>query len=178
MDELTLAGHIRAGVAAHDGCPLEFVAGDREQATTLGGLVSDAERVAAALQARGIGPRESRRGAAARAPTRESVVLTAVGYVRRGPAAGSDDLRPAKWTSCCSESGVWGFFLPSEYRGRPHATLTCSAGWPGGGGLKFAVVVGGELTPGHGGALGYAGLLRQPGGSYRARTPTLMTAPC
>ena len=55
MAELTLAAHIRAGAAAHDGCPLVFVSADDERATTLGALVGDAERVAGALQARGIG---------------------------------------------------------------------------------------------------------------------------
>ena len=53
---LTLSAHIMAGAAAHDRCPLVFVAGDGEHATTLGALVSDAEKVAAAFQARGIGP--------------------------------------------------------------------------------------------------------------------------
>jgi cyclohexanecarboxylate-CoA ligase len=55
VDEPTLAAHIQAGAAAHDGCPLVFVNSGDERATTLGGLVSDAERVAGALQARGIG---------------------------------------------------------------------------------------------------------------------------
>src|ERR1700735_1212047 len=58
MDELTLPAHIVAGGAAHDGCPGSFVAahGAGEHETTLGALVSDAARVAGALQARGIGP--------------------------------------------------------------------------------------------------------------------------
>lgn len=55
MDEPTLTAHIRAGAAAHDGCPLVFVTGDGERTTTLGRLVSDAEKTAGALQARGIG---------------------------------------------------------------------------------------------------------------------------
>ena len=55
MGDPTLPAHIRAGAGAHDGCPLVFAAGDRERATTLGGLVSDAEKLAGALQARGIG---------------------------------------------------------------------------------------------------------------------------
>ena len=55
MDLPTLAAHIRAGAAVHDGCPLVFAAGDGERATTLGALVSDAEKAAGALQARGIG---------------------------------------------------------------------------------------------------------------------------
>ena len=55
MDEPTLAAHIRAGAAAHDGCPLVFAAGDGERSTTLGRLVADAERAAGGLRARGIG---------------------------------------------------------------------------------------------------------------------------
>jgi acyl-coenzyme A synthetase/AMP-(fatty) acid ligase len=51
----TLAAHIRAGAAAHDHCPLVFAAADSEHATTLGALVTDAEKAAGALQARGIG---------------------------------------------------------------------------------------------------------------------------
>ena len=53
---LTLSAHIMAGAAAHDRCPLVFATGDGEHATTLGALVSDAEKVAAAFQARSIGP--------------------------------------------------------------------------------------------------------------------------
>ena len=53
---LTLSAHITAGAAAHDQCPLVFVTADGERATTLGSLVSDAEKLAAAFQARGIGP--------------------------------------------------------------------------------------------------------------------------
>ena len=55
-DEAALAAHILAGAAAHDQCPLVFVTPAGERATTLGALVSDAEKVAAAFQARGIGP--------------------------------------------------------------------------------------------------------------------------
>ena len=55
MAQPTLTAHIRAGAAAHDGCPLVFASGDGERATTLGELVGDAEKVAGALQARGIG---------------------------------------------------------------------------------------------------------------------------
>ena len=55
VDGPTLAAHIRSGGAAHDGCPLVFVSADGERETSLGALVSEAELVAGALQARGIG---------------------------------------------------------------------------------------------------------------------------
>ena len=55
MEEPTLSAHIRSGGAAHDGCPLVFASADGERETTLGALVSEAEQVAGALQARGIG---------------------------------------------------------------------------------------------------------------------------
>src|SRR5260370_28892582 len=56
MDELTLSTHILAGAAAHDGCPVICATGGSEHGTTLGALTCDAEKVAGALQARGIGP--------------------------------------------------------------------------------------------------------------------------
>ena len=46
MAEPTLPAHIRAGAAAQDRCPLVFAAADGERPATLGGLVSDAEKVA------------------------------------------------------------------------------------------------------------------------------------
>jgi acyl-CoA synthetase (AMP-forming)/AMP-acid ligase II len=167
MDQLTLPAHIRAGAAAHDGCPLTFAAGDGEQATTLGALVSDAEQVAAALQARGIGPGDV---VAVQLPGSYEgmVVLTAVAMCGAVLLPVVMIYGPREMDFVLRESGAAAFFLPREYRGRPHAA-DLLGGLPGGGGLKFAVVVGDD-DPGHG-ALGYAGLLRQPGGSYRAPSP-------
>jgi cyclohexanecarboxylate-CoA ligase len=163
VDELTLSAYILAGAAVHDGCPVTFVTGDEEQATTLGGLVSDAERLAAALQARGIGSGDvvavqlpgSYEGAVVQAAVGLSGAVLLPVVMIYGPREMGFVLR---------QSGATAVVLPREHRGRPHADVVLG-GLSGLGALKLAVVVG-DNAPGHG-AIGYADLIGRPGGPYR-----------
>ena len=177
MDEPTLAAHIQAGAAAHDGCPLVFVNSGDEHATTLGGLVSDAERVAGALQARGIGRGDV---VAVQLPGSYAgaVVQVAVGLCGAVLLPVVMIYGPREMDFVLRSSGASAVILAREHRGRPQADAVLSGLSPLPG-LKFAVVVGddppgheaaGRGRPGHG-AVGYAELLRQPGGAYRRPRP-------
>jgi len=167
MDELTLAAHIRAGAAVHDGCPLVFAAGGDERAITLGELVSDAEKAAGALQARGIGHGDV---VAVQLPGSYEGAVTQVAVSLCGAVLLPVVMiyGPREMDLRLRRSGAIAVVLPREHRGRPHADVVL-------GGLsrlpvlKFAVVVGDD-APGHG-AVGYAGLLGQPGGTYRQPCP-------
>jgi cyclohexanecarboxylate-CoA ligase len=163
VDEPTLAAHIQAGAAAHDGCPLVFVSADGEYATTLGGLVSDAELVAGALQGRGIGAGDV---VAVQLPGSYpgAVVQVAVGLCGAVLLPVAVIYGPREMDFVLRSSGASAVILAREYRGRAQAD-TVLAGLTPLPGLKFAVVVGDD-APGHG-AVGYADLIRQPGGSYR-----------
>jgi cyclohexanecarboxylate-CoA ligase len=163
VDEPTLAAHIQAGAAAHDGCPLVFVSADGEYATTLGGLVSEAEKVAGALQARGIGAGDV---VAVQLPGSYpgAVVQVAVGLCGAVLLPVVMIYGPREMDFVLRSSGASAVILAREYRGRAQADTVLSGLTPLPG-LKFAVVVGDD-APGHG-AVGYADLLRQPGGSYR-----------
>jgi acyl-CoA synthetase (AMP-forming)/AMP-acid ligase II len=160
---LTLPAHIRAGAAAHDGCPLVFAAGDGEHATTLGALVGDAEKVAGALQARGIGPGDvvavqlpgSYEGAVVQAAVALCGAVLLPVVMIYGPREMGFVLR---------ESGAAAVVVAREYRGRPHADVILP-GLSRLPALKLAVVVG-DAAPGHG-AVGYADLIARPGGPYR-----------
>ena len=167
MDQPTLAAHIQAGAAAHDGCPLVFVSADGEHATTLGGLVSDAEKVAGALQARGIGRGDV---VAVQLPGSYAgaVVQVAVGLCGAVLLPVVMIYGPREMDFVLRSSGAGAVILAREYRGRPQADAVLSGLSPLPG-LKFAVVVGDD-APGHG-AVGYAELLRQPGGAYRQPRP-------
>jgi cyclohexanecarboxylate-CoA ligase len=163
VDELTLAAHIQAGAAAHDGCRLVFVNSGGEHATTLGGLVSDAEKVAGALQVRGIGPGDV---VAVQLPGSYAgaVVQVAVGLCGAVLLPVVMIYGPRELDFVLRSSGASAVILAREHRGRPQADAVLSGLSPLPG-LKFAVVVGDD-APGHG-AVGYADLLRQPGGTYR-----------
>ena len=167
MDQPTLTAHIQAGAAAHDGCRLVFVSADGEYATTLGGLVSDAERIAGALQARGIGRGDV---VAVQLPGSYAgaVVQVAVGLCGAVLLPVVMNYGPREMDFVLRSSGASAVFLAREYRGRPQADAVLSGLSPLPG-LKFAVVVGDD-APGHG-AVGYAELLRQPGGAYRQPRP-------
>ena len=168
MAEPTLAGHILAGAAAHDGCPLVFAAADGEHSTTLGGLVSDAANVAGALQARGIGRGDV---VAVQLPGSYAgaVIQVAVGLCGAVLLPVVMIYGPAEMNVVLRSSGAAAVVLPREYRGRPQAG-TVLGGLSALPALKLAIVVGDD-APGHGeighGAVGYAELLRQPGGTYR-----------
>jgi acyl-CoA synthetase (AMP-forming)/AMP-acid ligase II len=170
--EPTLAAHILAGAGAHDGCRLVFAAASAEQATTLGGLVSDAERAAAALQARGIGPGDV---IAVQLPGSYAgaVIQVAVGLCGAVLLPVVMIYGPREMDFVLRRSGASAVVLPREHRGRPHADAVLG-GLSGLPALKFAVVVGddapGRSTVGYG-AVGYAELLRQPGGTYRQPSP-------
>ena len=177
MGDPTLPAHIRAGAGAHDGCPLVFAAGDRERATTLGGLVSDAEKLAGALQARGIGRGDV---VAVQLPGSYAgaVVQVAVGLCGAVLLPIVMIYGPREMDLVLRSSGAAAVVLPREHRGRAHAD-TVLGGLSGLPALKFAVVVGDD-APGNGvsdhaapdhGAVGYAELLRQPGGTYREPRP-------
>ena len=163
MPEQTLAGHILAGAAAHDGCPLVFAAADGEHPTTLGGLVSDAAKVAGALQAKGISRGDV---VAVQLPGsyEGAVIQVAVALCGAVLLPVVMIYGPREMDFVLRRSGATAVVLPREYRGRPHAgaVLDGLTSLPA---LKFAVVVGDD-APGYG-AVGYAELLRQPGGTYR-----------
>jgi cyclohexanecarboxylate-CoA ligase len=167
MGEMTLAAHILTGAVAHDGCPLVFVAGDGERATTLGALVSDAEKVAAAFQARGIGP-----GAVVAVQLPGSyegaVIQTAVGLCGAVLLPVVMIYGPRELEFVLRRAGAAAVVLPREHRGRPHAEPVLG-GLPPLPALKLAVVTG-DSAPPHG-AIGYAALSGQPGGGYLAPSP-------
>jgi len=165
VDEPTLAAHIQAGAAAHDGCRLVFVNSGDEHATTLGGLVSDAERVAGALQARGIGRGDV---VAVQLPGcyAGAVVQVAVGLCGAVLLPVVMIYGPRDMDFVLRSSGASAVVLAREHRGRPQADAVLSGLSPLPG-LKFAVVVGDD-APGHG-AVGYGELLRQPGAYRRPR---------
>jgi cyclohexanecarboxylate-CoA ligase len=167
VDEPTLPAHIQAGAAAHDGCPLVFVNSGDEHATTLGGLVSDAERVAGSLQARGIGRGDV---VAVQLPGSHAgaVVQVAVGLCGAVLLPVVMIYGPREMDFVLRSSGASAVFLAREYRGRPQADAVLSGLSPLPG-LNLAVVVADD-APGHG-AVGYAELLRQPGGGYRRPRP-------
>src|SRR5690242_14467039 len=125
MDELTLAAHIRAGASAHDGCPLVFVADGDERTTTLGELVSDAEKAAGALQARGIGRGDvvavQLPGSYEGAVTQVAVSLCGAVLLPVVMIYGRREMEFA-----LRRSGAAAVILPREYRGRPHADVVLS----------------------------------------------------
>jgi len=172
VDEPVLAAHMLAGAAAHDGCPLVFAGGDGERATTLGGLVSDAERAAAALQARGIGCGDV---VAVQLPGsyEGAVIQAAVGLCGAVLLPVVMIYGPREMDFVLRRSGAAAVVLPREHRGRPHADVLLG-GLSRLPALKFAVVVGGNVpgrdAAGHG-ALSYTGLLAEPGGTYRQPRP-------
>ena len=167
MVEPTLAAHIRAGAAAHDGCPLVFVTGAGERASTLGELVSDAEKAAGALQARGIGRGDV---VAVQLPGsyEGAVIQAAVGLCGAVLLPVVMIYGPREMDFMLRRSGAAAVVLPREHRGRPHADVVLG-GLSRLPALRFAVVVG-DNAPGHG-AIGYAGLVGQPGGKYRQPRP-------
>ena len=144
MDSPTLAGHIRAGAAAHDGCPLVFAAADGERATTLGALVSDAEKAAGALQARGIGRGDV---VAVQLPGsyEGAVIQAAVGLCGAVLLPVVMIYGPREMDFVLRRSGAAAVVLPREHRGRPHADVVLR-GLSGLPALKFAVVDG-RQTP-------------------------------
>ena len=168
MEQRTLAAHIFGGAAAHDGCPLVFVSADGEYATTLGGLVGEAEKVAGAMQARGIGAGDV---VAVQLPGSYAgaVVQVAVGLCGAVLLPVVMIYGPREMDFVLRSSGASAVVLARSYRGRAQADAVLSGLSPLPG-LKLAVVVGDD-APGHGavgyGAVGYAELLRQPGGTYR-----------
>jgi cyclohexanecarboxylate-CoA ligase len=159
----TLAAHVLAGAGAHDGCPLVFVAGQGERATTLGALVNDAQQAAGGLQARGIAPGDV---VAVQLPGsyEGAVIQVAVALCGAVLLPVVMIYGPRELEFMLRRSGAAAIVLPRDYRGRPHADAVLGR-LPGRPALKLAVVVG-DRAPGHG-AIGYASLLRQPGGGYR-----------
>lgn len=164
MDELTLPARIAEGAAAHDGCPVIFVAADggvRE--TTLGTMVSDAERIAGALQARGIGPGDvvavqlpgSYEGAVAQAAVALCGAVLLPVVMIYGPAELGFLLR---------QSGAAALFLSRMFRGREHAAAVLG-GLPRLPDLRLTVVAG-DSAPGHG-AVSYDDLSGRLAAPYR-----------
>ena len=167
MGSPTLAAHIQAGAAAHGGCPLVFANSGDESATTLGALVGDAERVAGALQARGIGRGDV---VAVQLPGSYAgaVVQVAVGLCGAVLLPVAMIYGQREMDFVLRSSGASAVFLAREYRGRPQADAVL-AGLSPLPGLILAVVVEDD-APGHG-AVSYAGLLATPGGAYREPHP-------
>ena len=182
MDAMTLTAHILAGAAEHDLCPLVFVTADGERATTLGSLVSDAERVAAAFQAQDIGPGDV---VAVQLPGsyEGAVMQTAVGLCGAVLLPVVMIYGPREMELVLRRSGAAAVVVPRLHRGRQHADIVLG-GLTGLHALKFAVIVGGGASnhrasnhraSNHGAsgfrAVMYADLLRSPGGPYREPSP-------
>jgi len=178
MDAMTLTAHILAGATAHDQCPLVFVTAAGERATTLGALVSDAEKVAAAFQARGIGPGDV---VAVQLPGsyEGAVAQTAVGLCGAVLLPVVMIYGPREMELVLRRSGAAAVVVPWLHRGRRHADVVLG-GLSGLRALKLAVIVGDDSTSSHGtsnhgapsdGAVMYADLLRRPGGPYREPSP-------
>jgi acyl-CoA synthetase (AMP-forming)/AMP-acid ligase II len=167
MAEPTLSAHIRSGGAAHDGCPLVFASADGERETTLGALVSEAEQVAGALQARGIDRGDV---VAVQLPGsyEGAVIQVAVALCGAVLLPVVMIYGPREMDFVLRRSGAAAVVLPRVHRGGPRADAVLG-GLSGLPMLTFAVVVGDD-APGHGG-VGYADLLRQPGGTYREPSP-------
>ena len=168
MEHATLPTHVAAGAAAHDRCPLVFVAADgTERATTLGTLVADADRAAAAFQARGLGPGDV---IAVQLPGcyENAVIQTAVALCGAVLLPVVMIYGPSEMDLVLRRSGAAAVVTAAEHRGRPHAA-TVLGGLRGLPALKLAVVVGDGAAPD--GAVGYADLLRSPGGPYRRPFP-------
>jgi len=167
MDDLTLTAHILAGAMARGSCPLVFVTGDGERTTTLGVLVGEAEKAAGALQALGIGQGDV---LAVQLPGsyEGAVVQVAAGLCGAVLLPVVMIYGPREMDFVLRRSGATAVVLPREHRGRLHADAVLG-GLSGLAALKFAVVVG-DSAPGYG-AVGYAELLRQPGGTYRQPSP-------
>jgi cyclohexanecarboxylate-CoA ligase len=126
--------------------------------------VSDAQRAAAALQARGVGPGEV---VAVQLPGsyEGAVIQVAVGLCGAVLLPVVMIYGHREMDFVLRRSGATAVVLPREHRGRPHADVVLGA-LTGLRALKFAVVTE-DGEPGHG-AIGFAGLLRQPGGTYCA----------
>ena len=124
-------------------------------------------RVAGALQASGIGPGDV---VAVQLPGSYAgaVVQVAVGLCGAVLLPVVMIYGPREMDFVLRSSGASAVILAREHRGRPQADAILS-GLSALPGLKFAVVVGDD-APGHG-AVGYAELLRQPGGSYSRPRP-------
>ena len=169
MNEQTLAAHILAGAEAHDGCQVFYVTSDGEYATTLGALVSDAARVAGALQARGIGAGDvvavqlsgSYEGAVVQAAVSLCGAVLLPVVMIYGPREMGFLLR---------QSGATAVVTPRAHRGRDHAASVLG-GLPDLPALKFAVVVG-DSAPPHG-AISYADLAGRLAGPYRRPSPAV-----
>src|SRR5260370_861477 len=158
MDELTLSTHILAGAAAHDGCPVICATGGSEHGTTVGALTCDAEKVAGALQARGIGPGDV---VAVQLPgSYEGVVVqAAVGLCGAVLLPVVMIYGPREMDFVLRRSGATAVILPGEYRGRQHADV--ALGGPSRPpALKVAGVAGGRTPRPR--AIGHAGPRRPP----------------
>jgi cyclohexanecarboxylate-CoA ligase len=147
MAEPTLSAHIRSGGAAHDGCPLVFASADGEREGIDRGDV-------VAVQLPG-----SYEGAVIQVAVALCGAVLLPVVMIYGPREMDFVLR---------RSGAAAVVLPRVHRGRPRADAVLG-GLSGLPMLTFAVVVGDD-APGHGG-VGYADLLRQPGGTYREPSP-------
>jgi acyl-CoA synthetase (AMP-forming)/AMP-acid ligase II len=167
VGEPVLAAHILAGAAAHDGCPLVFAGGDGERTTTLGALVGDAERAAAALQARGIASGDvvavQLPGSYEGAVIQAAVALCGAVLLPVVMIYGHREM-----DFVLRRSGAAAVVLPREHRGRPHADVVLG-GLSRLPALKLAVVTG-DSSPGHG-AISHDSLLAEPGGAYREPHP-------
>jgi cyclohexanecarboxylate-CoA ligase len=129
--------------------------------------VSEAEQVAGALQARSIGGGDV---VAVQLPGSHEGAVIQVAVALCGAVLLPIVMiyGPREMDFVLRRSGAAAVVLPREHRGRPHADAVLG-GLSGLPTLKLAVVVGDD-APGHG-SVGYADLLRQPGGMYREPSP-------
>ena len=141
----TIAEQILRGAAANDGCDVTFAAADGTRPATLGALVSDAERVAGALQCLGLHAGDV---VGVQLPgTYEGAVMQAAVSLCGGVLLPIVMIYgPRELDFILRQSGAVGLAVPETYRGREHAAsiLGRLGALPS---LKFAVVVGDGAPP-------------------------------
>ena len=150
----TIAGQIVRGAAAHDQCDVTFAGAEGTRRATLGELVTDAERVAGALQ--GLGLRAGDVVAVQLPGTYEGAVMQAAVSLSGAVLLPIVMIYgPRELDFILRQSGAVGLAMPETYRGREHATPIFGrlGAVPS---LKFAVVVGDGQPPAE--AIRYADL--------------------
>jgi len=159
----TIAGQILRGAAANDGCHVTFAAVDGTRPATLGALVSDAERVAGALQGLGLRAGDVV-GVQLPGMYEGAVVQAAVSLCGAVLLPIVMIYGPRELDFILRQSGAVGLAVPETYRGREHAAsiLGRLGALPS---LKFALVVGDGPPPA--GAMRYADLCGRLSRPYR-----------
>lgn len=157
----TLPATMIAGVERHDGHEVVFAAPDGDRAVSLGALVTDAQRVAGALQRRGIGPGDvvavQLPGSYEGTVVQAAVILTGATLLPIVLIYGRREL-----AFILRQSGATAAVVTATHRGAAHPVLALAPDLPS---LRTVVVVGGAAPDG---ALAFDALLGPLSGRYTA----------